>query len=286
MARDPVHTRAVGQLLAAAAFWSTGGLLIKWVDWPPLAVAGGRGLFAALLLIAIQRNLKFTFSALQLGAALAYMLCTVLFVAGTKLTTAANAILLQYTAPIWVALAGAWFLGERTTRSDWLAIALALLGMALFFAEGLQLEGMTGNALALLAGVSYAAMTLLMRKQKAGSVVESIILGNVMAALVGLPFMLDAPALSPQGWAGLVALGIVQLGIPYALYSRAIRNVTALEGVLIPVLEPILNPLWVMLFLGERPGALALCGGLLVLTAVSWRAWNSIRQAGRRVAAG
>ena len=130
MARDPAHARAVGQLLCAALLWSLGGILVKWIDWPPLAVAGGRGLFAAIFLFAIHRHLRFTWSPLQLSAAVAYAMCTFTFVVATKLTTAANAILLQYTAPIWVALLAASFLGERTTRSDWVAIGITFAGMA------------------------------------------------------------------------------------------------------------------------------------------------------------
>lgn len=146
-------------------------------------------------------------------------------------------------------------------------------------AASLQLRGALGNTVGVLSGISFASMAIFMRKQKGGSVTESILLGNLIAAVVGLPFMLDAAPLPTSGWAALFALGIVQLGISYALYSRAIHHVTALEAVLIPVIEPILNPVWVMLFIGEKPGVLSLCGGMLVLAAVTWRAAHSI---GRR----
>jgi drug/metabolite transporter (DMT)-like permease len=278
MPQDPAHTRAVGQLLLAALCWSIGGLLIKWIEWPPLAVAGGRGLIAAAFLFLLQRNLRFTWSPVQLGAALAYAACTFSFVAATKLTTAANAILLQYTAPVWVALLSASLLGERATRADWLAIGVAFAGMALFFADSVQLSGMLGNGIAVFCGISFAVMALLMRKQKDGSAVESIILGNLIAGVIGLPFILQAPSLDIGGWVALATLGVVQLGVSYALYARAIKHVTALEAVLIPVVEPILNPVWVMLFIGEKPGPLALCGGVLVLAAVTWRAILSIRR--------
>ncbi len=273
------HTRAVGQLFLAALCWSLGGLLIKRADWPPLAVAGGRGAIAAIFLIALNRRaLRFTWSPLQLGAAVAYAGCTVLFVTATKLTTAANAILLQYTAPVWVALFGAWLLGERTTRADWGAIAAVFVGMGLFFSDDLQFSGVLGNALAVLSGVAFAAMTLLMRKQKNSSAIESIILGNALAFGIGLPFMLTAPHLpTPGGWLALVLLGVVQLGISYQLYARAIRHVTALEAVLLPVIEPILNPIWVLLAFGERPSPRALLGGGVVLVAVTLRAAVGLR---------
>jgi drug/metabolite transporter (DMT)-like permease len=275
--KDPVHTRAVGLLALAALCWSLGGLLIKAVTWPPLAVAGGRGFIAALFLIATNRRLKFTFSRAQVIGALGYAACTVTFCTATKLTTAANAILLQYTAPVWIALLGAWFLGEHATRADWLTIAAVLGGMTLFFADSLDVTAVRGNSIAVLSGVCFAAMTIALRKQKDGSPVESIILGNGLAFLAGLPWIVHAPALSAAGWASLVTLGVVQLGISYWLYARAIKHVTALEAVLIPVIEPILNPVWVLIMMGERPTSLALIGGVIVLGAVTLRAIASIR---------
>jgi drug/metabolite transporter (DMT)-like permease len=271
------HTRSVLLLIATALCWSLGGLLIKSVDWPPLAVAGGRGLIAALFLLATNRGLRFHFSRVQVLGALGYAACTVTFCAATKLTTAANAILLQYTAPVWVALFGAWFLGERTTRADWFTIAAVLAGMALFFADNLELANVLGNSLAVLSGLSFAGMTIALRRQKDTSASESIILGNLLAFAIGLPWIIGAPALTPGGWLALGLLGTVQLGVAYWLYARAIKHVTALEAVLIPVIEPILNPLWVLLATGEKPSRLALVGGVVVLTAITLRAVASVR---------
>jgi drug/metabolite transporter (DMT)-like permease len=278
---SPAHRRAVGQLFLAALGWSLGGLLIKSVDWPALAVAGARGGIAALFLFALnRRQLRFSFKPIPLAAAATYAACTLLFVSATKLTTAANAILLQYTAPVWVALFGSWALSERTSRADWLAILAVIGGMVLFFSDDFQFTGALGNTLAILASFTFAGMTILMRKQKDSSPIESIILGNAIAFAVGLPFMLTAPhAPSTTSVLALLALGIFQLGIPYQLYSRAIRHVTALEALLLPVFEPILNPIWVLIALGERPGPRAMIGGAIVLTAVLLRAIASLRSA-------
>jgi drug/metabolite transporter (DMT)-like permease len=274
--RSPEHPRAVAALIGAAFCWSIGGVLIKYLHWPPLAIAGGRGLIAAFFLAATHRPLRFTWSWLQIAAAIAYTACTVSFVTATKLTTAANAILLQYTAPVYVAWFGSWFLGEKTTRIDWITIAVVFAGMALFFGDGLEWSHVAGNSVAIASGVCFATMTLLLRKQKSGSPIESIILGNCGAALIGLPLMLSAPAPSLAGWAALLVLGVVQLGVSYLLYARAIRHVTALEAVLIPVIEPILNPVWTFLILHERPGPWALAGGAVVVSAVTVRALISI----------
>ena len=276
---DSVHKKSVGLLLLAALCWSLGGVLLKSVNWPPLAVAGGRGLVAAIfLLLVCARTLRFTWSPLQLGAAVAYAGCTVLFAAANKLTTAANAILLQYTAPVWVALFGAWLLGERATRADWLTILAAFMGMGVFLYDGLRLHDLAGIIVAIASGVCFGAMILLLRKQKDGSPIESIILGNVLGFLIGLPAMWSAPPLTGGGLVALLLLGVVQLGIAYLFYARALKHVTALEAVLIPVVEPILNPVWVLIFVGERPGKLALYGGIIVLTAVTLRAVSSIRK--------
>jgi drug/metabolite transporter (DMT)-like permease len=276
--RNAEHARAVGLMAGAALCWSLGGLLIKSVAWPPLAVAGGRGFIAAAFLAIFAPRFRFTWSAAQIGGAVAYASTTILFVTANKLTTAANAILLQYTAPVWIALFGAWFLGERATRADWLTIAVVFGGMALFFFDDLQFAGFAGNLVALASGVAFASMTLLLRKQKDTSAIESIFLGNLLAGVIGIPFIVSTHCLlSPRGWIALAVLGIVQLGVSYLLYARAIRHVTALEAVLIPVIEPILNPIWVLLALGERPGPLSLLGGVIVLAAVTARMVHSLR---------
>lgn len=277
--KDSAHSRSVGLLLAAALCWSLAGVLFKWVDWPPLAAAGGRGLIATVFLLAVVgRSLRFTWSRWQLGAALAYASCTVLFAVANKLTTAANAILLQYTAPVWIALFGVSLLGERATRADWLTILAVFAGMGVFLYDGLRLNDLPGMLVAIASGIGFAATVLLLRKQKDGSPIESVILGNALGFLIGLPWIWTAPPLTAASLAALLALGIVQLGVAYLFYAHAIKHVTALEAVLIPVIEPILNPVWVMLLVGEKPTPLALVGGLLVVGAVTWRALDSVRQ--------
>jgi drug/metabolite transporter (DMT)-like permease len=276
--RTSAHTSSIGFLLAAALGWSLAGVFFKYVEWPPLAAAGGRGLVAAIfLLVVCRRTLHFTWSPLQLGTAVAYAGCTVLFAVANKLTTAANAILLQYTAPVWIALFGSWLLDEKSSRADWLTIVAVLAGMGLFLYDGLQLNRLPGIAVAIASGMFFAAMIMLLRKQKDGSPIESIILGNLLGCLIGLPAMLAAPAPPARSLVALLLLGVVQLGVPYLLYARAIKHVTALEAVLLPVIEPILNPIWVMLFVGERPSRLSLLGGVIVVGAVTWRAVASVR---------
>jgi len=264
------RTRALGMLLLAAFLWSLGGILIKLVHWHPMAIAGMRSAIAAVLIRVVFRRMSFTWSFYQVGGAVAYA-CTVLsFVVANKMTTAANVILLQYTAPIHAALFGAWFLGERASRLDWATILFALAGMALFFLDHLTTAGFWGNIVALGSGLSYGWLALFLRRQKSGSPMESVFLGNVLAALAGLPFMFGSfPGTSDC--IGLLLLGVVQLGLPYILYALAIRHVSAVESLLIPMIEPVLNPLWAFLFLAEVPGRLALLGGLIILVSVTAR---------------
>ena len=264
-------------LLLAALCWSLGGVLIKSIDWPPMAIAGGRSAIAIPLMLLLVGRPKFTFSVAQIGGAIGYALTVVLFVFATRMTTAANAIFLQYTAPIYVALIGRWYLGERASKIDWLVIAVALVGIALFFLDRLTTAGFWGNIVALGSGVAFAAVALFLRKEKAGSPVAAIILGNCLVALAGLPFMFQH-SLGREGAWRLLLLGTVQLGLPYVLYATAIKSVTALEATLIPLLEPVLNPLWVMLALGEEPGPWAILGGLLVLGAVLGRGALMLRR--------
>ncbi len=264
------HVRAVGLAFLAGILWSMAGLFIKQVQWNPLAIAGARSAIAALVLLAFVGRPHFTWSRVQVGGALAYTATVITFVAATKLTTAANAILLQYTAPVYAALLGMWFLRERVRWLDWATIAVVLGGMALFFFDKLTAGGWWGNVLSIASGMCYASLIVLLRAQKDSSPMESVLLGNCLTALIGLPFMLQgAPGVS--GWLALVLMGVFQLGLSYVLYSTAIKHLTALEASLIPVIEPILNPVWVFLVIGELPGQFALLGGAIVLAAVTGR---------------
>jgi len=261
------HRSAVLLLVVTSLLWSLGGVLIKSVDWPSMAKAGARSGIAALIMWAWIGRPKFTWSATQIGAALAYFGTVSLFVIANDRTTAANAIFLQYTAPIYVALLSGWFLGEKPRRIDWTCIALALFGVALFFRDQFDTRGLLGMIVALGSGISFAAMVMLLRKEKDSSPESSLLLGNLLTAAIGLPFGLGH-GLTGSEWTILGILGAVQLGIPYIIYSAAIRRVTALEAILIPMLEPILNPVWVALAKGEVPGPWSLLGGGFVLTAV------------------
>ena len=198
--------------------------------------------------------------------AIAYAAVMFLFVLATKLTTAANAVFLHYTAPIHIALIGPWLLGERTRWRDWALIALALGGVALFFCDQLDLQRTWGVIAGLGSGFCSAWLIMLMRQQRNASPEAVTQLGNVLTVLAASSWMVPAPRLQQNGlW--LLLLGGVSLGLPYLFYSRAIREVKALDATLITMLEPILNPVWVMIATHERPSGWSLVGGCLVLSA-------------------
>jgi drug/metabolite transporter (DMT)-like permease len=277
---DASRKQAVTELLVATCLWSTGGALIKLVDWNPLALCGTRSAIAALLLIALYRKIQFHWSLNLWGAALGYALSVVFFVAGTKLTSAANVIALQYAAPVYLALVGPWALGERTTRADWGTIVVGLSGILLLFSDGFSAHAHWGDLCGVFSGMALAVFAIFMRRQHRHLPIQSVILGNLLAMLGCLPFMFDGgPPLA--GWGYLFILGVLQLGIPYALYARAIRHLSALEAALIPMFEPVLNPLWAFLIVGEVPGMKAGFGCSLILLAAGLRARISAASSSR-----
>jgi len=254
-------------LLAAALLWSLGGVLIKLIPWSALTLAGMRSLVALVVFILWDRGWKVRWSLPMLLGAVCYAATLISFVGATKLTSAANAILLQYTAPVHIALFGAWFLGEKIRKRDMATIVLVLGGMTLFFLDHLTLSGRWGNLVGIFSGITFAWMILFLRRQKDARPLDTVILGNLLVVLTTLPFWKGIDT-HPGHWGGILVLGALQIALPYRLYTRAICQVRAIEAILVPTLEPLLNPLWVFLFVGEQPGTWAFLGGAVVLGSV------------------
>lgn len=255
-------------LILTSILWSFAGVCIKFMSWNGFAIAGIRGLIASLVMLVVIRRPHLPRSGFQFAAILSYVGLVILMVLSTKLTTAANAILLQYTAPIYSAILGYFILREPVSRHDIVVIILVLSGLAMFLYDGLAGGRMAGNILALLSGVCYGSMNVFMRKCSQFSPADNIFWGNLLAFLLMLPFM-DHPELSKWNIGMILFMGVFQLGLAYILYAIAIPYVPALEATIITVLEPILNPVWVMLFYGEKPSILTVLGGAIVLLAIS-----------------
>jgi len=276
---------AIMAVAACALLWSTGGLFIKIISWNPFALAGMRSLVGGLVILVWVRRPRFTWSFAQVAGAVCYAGCMIGFVAANKLTTAANAIMLQYTAPLYAAIFGWIFLKERVNALDWIAIAVVLGGMALFFMDKLAPGNMLGNLIAILSGVFFAGAIVSFRAQKNTSSLESILLAHAITLAVSIPFLFHGwPTLA--GWAGIGALGIFQIGISSILLSYGVRHVTALQSLLTSVIEPIFNPVWVFLAIGERPGPRALAGAAIILVVVTLRSVLGLRAAVRQPVSG
>jgi drug/metabolite transporter (DMT)-like permease len=260
-------------LLAASILWSTGGLLIKLVNLPPLALAGYRGLFTACFLFLFVKKSAFSFSWNKALGALSYAAVTILCVAATKHTTAASAILLQYTSPIYIAILGGLLLKEKSTLRDWMMIFFVLSGMVLFFLDDIGSSNLTGNLMGALSGVAMAFNTIFMRREKEADPVQNVFWGSILTVIITSPFM-SANIPGRESWTGLALLGIFQLGLAYLLYSMAIKNIPALQATLICLVEPLLNPLWVYLTIGELPGGLSILGGIIILAFVTLNSLN------------
>ena len=259
--------KAILFLALAAILWSTSGLFIKILDWQPLSILAARSFFAAIVFLIYLRRIPTRFSMWQLLAAGMFILTQFLFITSTTLTTAANAIFLQYTAPIYVVLLAFWFLREKPSRTDWLSMLIIFLGLTLFFGDKLSTDGFYGNLLAILSGVTSAVMMVSFRAQKNGNPAESNLIAFLVTAAFGIPFVLKE-TWTVESWSILAFLGVFQIGLAFIFFTQGIKHIPALEANLIGTLEPVLNPIWVFLFYGESMGAFALIGGLVVLGGV------------------
>jgi drug/metabolite transporter (DMT)-like permease len=262
--------------MVTALLWSLGGVFIKNISLNGLAIAGWRSLLALPVLLIVLRRRHLTLSAPQIAGALCYAACLICFVCATKLTTAANAILLQYTAPIFVAILGLFYLKEKVTGFDWLTIAFALTGIALFFLDDLTLQNKKGNLIAIASGLAFAGMFVFLRKQKDAHPLGSVFIGNILVGLTCLPFMFHSMP-DTHSSCFLLLLGFIQVGLAYILYAKAITRVGALESIMITTIEPILNPVWVLIFIGEQPGRWALIGGFVVIATILARAFHTLK---------
>ena len=266
--------RGPSLILGAAALWSTGGLGIKSLDLFPLTTAGWRSVFALAALLAVGGWRALTGAALKrravLGTAASYALTLVLFVSATRLTTAANAILLQYTSPLWVIALSHVFPHERPRARDYAVASGCLAGLALFFMDRVSTEGLWGMLLAIASGLTMACLIVGLRHEglrgAQSSSTAAVLLGNGLCILMCSPWMASGFAeVSAANWTVIGSLGVFQLGLPYILFSRGLRQVTALQATLLGLIEPLLNPFWVWLGTGERPGPWANVGGGIII---------------------
>ena len=264
--------------MAAAILFSTGGAAIKMAAFSGMQVAALRSVIAACALFLWVRG-RIVWGWPAFAIATVYAGTLVLFVTSTKLTTAANAIFLQSTAPLYIVVLAPILLGERFRRRDLLFMAAFAAGLGLCFvgrapATASAPDPATGNVLGVLSGAVWALTLLGLRwaeRDDARVGISAVVLGNAMAFLIGVPFLLPLPAASAGEWATLVYLGVVQIAVAYIFLTRAIAELPALDVSLLLLLEPVLNPVWTWLIRGEHPGGWTIAGGAIILVATAGR---------------
>ncbi len=259
-------------VLAAALLWSTGGLFIKWTSLSGLELSCFRSFFALLTVALFTRHEGFGLNGITAAAAILYAVLVILFVMATKQTTAANAIFLQYTAPVYLLILEPVVYKEKFRKRDLVTVLVCVAGMALFFVGQLRPQDVSGNLMALASGFCFALYFLSLRHPKARAVnrASSVIYGNLLCVLVAAPWGLAAVSrVGSHDLFSVMYLGIIQLGISYTLFTVGMtRGVRSLDAGIICYIEPVLNPVWVFLVLGERPSRWALLGGAIIITAV------------------
>lgn len=268
-------------VMLASVCFSTGGLFIKLAPWSALAINGARNLIGAAVIglyLLIARHRIVVSGPVLLGA-LSMMGVTTLFALSNKLTTAANAIVLQFTAPVFVILLMALLFHQKPRGADLLTCAAVLLGVCLFFVDGIRAGDWLGNLTAVLSGVCYAGVFMMNTARKADAI-SSCFLGQLAAGVLLTPLCAAETDFSPPTLAAVAALGVIQVGGAYILFSWGIRFTPAVTASLITGMEPILNPLWVALFYGETVSPLAVVGSVIVVgSIVAYNVWMAKKKA-------
>ena len=272
--------KSVLYVFLASVCFSTGGLFIKLIPWSPLAINGARNLIGAAVVgifLLVTRH-RIVFSRRVLTGALSTIGVTTLYAVANKLTTAANTIVLQFTAPVFVMLFMAVLYRQLPGKVDMLVCVLVMSGVVLFFIDGIQAGNLAGNIVAVLSGVCYAGV-FMMNTGKDADALSSCFLGQLTAGVLLTPLCFRETAFSLPVVASVAALGVIQVGCAYILFSVGIRNTPPVTASLITGLEPVLNPLWVALFYGETFTALSAVGAVIVVgSIVLYNVWNARKE--------
>ena len=265
---------AILEMLVCATLWSIAGIFIKLIPWNAFVIAGLRSLFAGLVVLVYMkiRRLRLILNRRTVVAGVCMALLFFCFVGANKLTTAANAIVLQFTAPLFIMGLSVLFLHQKFRCADVLAVVFTMAGISLFFFDQLTPGHVLGNVVAILSGLFMALMYMNLGSCPETERMSSILIGQTLTFLCGVPLLFTThPAFSALPVLYVVILGVVQLGIPYVLCARAAEHCPPLACSLLGALEPLLNPIWVFLFDGEAPGVFALAGGAVdIVTVTLW----------------
>ena len=273
MVVSPDSNIARGRLLivSAALLWSLAGVFIKFLDVPPLTIVFYRSFFACLIFTSFVRRADWRISGPVGLSVLTYSAAISAFVSANKLTTAANAIVLQYTAPIFVFLFSRIVLREKVTKLNGLALSAGMLGVAVISLDSAGEPEMAGVLLALLSGLLFAAYMINLRRTYNVSPIYLTWINNAVCALLLLLVVKSQLVLTWNQLGILAVMGAVQLGLPYFLFSKGLQSVSLQEASLIALIEPVLNPIWVAVTVGEIPSTATLTGGGMILMGLGVR---------------
>ena len=259
-------------MVLCATLWSIAGLIIGHIDMHPIVIAGGRSFFAALTVVVymVLTKQKFTVSKKSVISGILLCMVFICFVGANKFTTAANAIVLQYTAPIFVLVFSVIFLHKKPRMFDVLAVLLTLVGVVFFFLGSLDAGKMFGNVLGVVAGMFFGGMFVAVGCTKGEEKMSGILLAHVFCAMIGLPCIaFTENTSSSTGVLLLAVLGVVQLGIPYILYALASSKCSTISCVVISAIEPVLNPIIVAVVDKQVPGTLSIVSGLFLIAVIT-----------------
>lgn len=257
-------------ILMAALLWSFGGVFSKLIPWSGLSIAAVRSVVAAMTIGLYRRSFHFKVTKSTVLASICILLTTVLFMMANKMTSAANAIVLQYTSPLFIIILSLIIFKQKPKKRDLFAVVGVGLGIGMFFFEQFQSGSYMGDLLALASGLTFAGV-FFSNKLQGASPIDATFMGNLLG-IIFLPFLffdkLVTSNASVWPWLTILAMGVIQQAGGYIFFSKGIKHTSATTSSIIATLEPILNPLWVFLVVGEIPTPLALVGGLIVLSTV------------------
>ncbi len=282
--RIPLHRKGLVYISFTALLWSSSGLFIKILPFDAFHISFYRSGIAAVTVFVISamrtKSIKLQADLLTNLAAVFFAGILIFFVLATKMTTAANAIFLQFTAPIYLLVLEPLFLKTRFDRRSLLTIVVCIAGMVLFFFGRLEIGNIYGNVIAIISGMCFACFTLILRKKKSSgsgeNTLNTIIIGNAIVAVIAFFVIFPDFALSTTEFIILLYMGIFQIGVSYVIFNEGVKYVSATESMIIAMMEAIFNPIWVFLGIGEKPSIYAIIGAILILSAILWRTMKKV----------
>ncbi len=279
LSKIPNHRKGLIYISFTAFLWSTSGFFIKYLTINAFQISFYRSLVAAITVLAItlarKGKMKIEFDRISNLAAVFYAGILILFVLATKMTTAANAIFLQFTAPIYLVVLEPIFLKTKFSPKNIITIVISIAGMILFFFGKLELGNIYGNLLAICSGICFAMFSLLLKykrvKQKSDNTLGTVVMGNALVAVLAFAVIFPNLGLNLTEALILLYMGAVQIGISYIIFNEGIKYVSATESMIIATLEAVFNPIWVFIGIGEAPSVYSIIGGSIIFGAIIWR---------------